>query len=119
MAIIPRPIRNRAARSASRARSTGWSSSANEVLIVDYKTNRSPPRTPEDVAPAYLYQLAAYRLAVAEIFPGKEVRAALLWTDGARLMEVSSAHLDTYASRLWQIDPAREAGPGVALQGID
>jgi ATP-dependent helicase/nuclease subunit A len=91
----------------------------NEVLIIDYKTNRSTPRTPEDVAPVYLYQLAAYRLAVAEIFPGKTVRAALLWTDGARLMEVSSAHLDTYASRLWLVDPARETGPGMSLQTID
>jgi ATP-dependent helicase/nuclease subunit A len=91
----------------------------NEVLIIDYKTNRSTPRTPEDVAPVYLYQLAAYRLAVAEIFPGKAVRAALLWTDGARLMEVSSEHLDTYASRLWLVDPARETGPRMSLQTID
>ena len=40
-----------------------------EVLIVDYKTNRPPPRRAEDVAEAYTLQLAAYRLAVRQIFP--------------------------------------------------
>ena len=42
-----------------------------EVLIVDYKTNRPPPTKVEDVAPAYLFQLAAYRLALSEIYPGR------------------------------------------------
>jgi ATP-dependent helicase/nuclease subunit A len=76
------------------------------VLIVDYKTNRFAPRDLAQVAPVYLYQLAAYRLAVAEIFKGKPVRAALLWTDGPRIMEVPSATLDSYATRLWDLDPA-------------
>ena len=36
-----------------------------EVLIVDYKTNRPPPTNVGQVAAAYLFQLAAYRLALA------------------------------------------------------
>ena len=64
------------------------------ILILDYKTNRPPPATEEEVAPAYISQLAAYRLALQRIFPGKAVRAALLWTDGPRLMEISSTLLD-------------------------
>ncbi|KWT70647.1 hypothetical protein APY04_0927 [Hyphomicrobium sulfonivorans] len=75
-----------------------------EVLIVDYKTNRPPPRTIETVAPAYLYQLAAYRLALQEIYPGRVVRAALLWTDGPRMMMLPDALLDDYTGRLWNID---------------
>ena len=66
----------------------------NAVLIVDYKTNRPPPDREEDVAPAYVAQLAAYRAGIREIFPEKEVRAALLWTDSARLMQISDASLD-------------------------
>ncbi len=77
------------------------------VLIVDYKTNRSPPSSPADVAETYLYQLAAYRLALAAIFPGKIVRAALLWTDGPLLMEIPSSKLDEFAERLWTLDPTR------------
>jgi ATP-dependent helicase/nuclease subunit A len=65
-----------------------------ELLILDYKTNRPPPSTESEVAQAYINQLAAYRLALCSLFPGKTVRAALLWTDGARLMEISSTSLD-------------------------
>ncbi|WP_423415397.1 double-strand break repair helicase AddA [Hyphomicrobium sp. B1] len=75
-----------------------------EVLIVDYKTNRPPPAEVHLVADAYLYQLAAYRLALHEIYPGKTVRAALLWTDGPRLMEIPADVLDAYTGRLWDLD---------------
>jgi ATP-dependent helicase/nuclease subunit A len=77
------------------------------VLIVDYKTNRAAPRTLEAVAPAYLYQLAAYRLAMREIVPGKPVRAALLWTHGPYLMEIPEESLDAYAQDLWRLDTTR------------
>lgn len=77
-----------------------------EVLIIDYKTNRPPPNRVEAVAPAYLYQLAAYVLALSEIYPGKKVRAALLWTDGPNLMEVPSPVIQTYIRQLWDLDPA-------------
>lgn len=77
---------------------------ASEVLIVDYKTNRPPPAEVHQVAAAYLYQLAAYRLSLAEIYPGKTIRTALLWTDGPRLMEIPSDVLDGYAARLWDLD---------------
>src|SRR5262245_21742556 len=71
------------------------------VLIVDYKTNRPPPRIVAEVAETYLLQLAAYRLGVAALFPGLEIRAALLWTDGARIMERPRLLLEEYAQRLW------------------
>ena len=65
-----------------------------EVLIVDYKTNRPPPKRAEDVSPAYLSQMAAYRALLAEIYPGRKIRAALLWTYEARLTELPEALLD-------------------------
>jgi ATP-dependent helicase/nuclease subunit A len=67
------------------------------VLIVDYKTLRPAPASEREVPPVYLDQLAAYRAAVETIYPGREVRAALLWTDGPRLMPISPA---TLADRL-------------------
>ncbi len=75
------------------------------VLIVDFKTNRPPPRDAEDVAEAYLLQLAAYRLAVQSIFPRCSIRCAILWTDGPRIMEIASATLDAQQARLWELDP--------------
>ncbi|MDB5406774.1 MAG: helicase, UvrD [Rhodospirillales bacterium] len=67
--------------------------SEDEVLIVDYKTLRPPPVDEAAVPPAYLRQLAAYRTAVARIYPGRDIRCALLWTDGPSLMAVSPALL--------------------------
>jgi ATP-dependent helicase/nuclease subunit A len=71
--------------------------SADCVMIVDYKTLRPPPQDEAAVAGAYLDQLAAYRAAVAAIYPGREVRCALLWTEGPRLMPVSGGLLDRHA----------------------
>jgi len=71
-----------------------------EVLIVDYKTNRPPPKTPEEVAPLYLRQLGAYRAALSRVFPGKRVRAALLWTDVPDLMTIPDKLLDEAAAIL-------------------
>lgn len=74
----------------------------NELLILDYKTNRPPPSRPEEVAPAYIAQLAAYRFALRRLFPRKAVRATLLWTDGPRLMEIPSTLLDDAECRMLQ-----------------
>ncbi len=82
-----------------------------EVLILDYKTNRPPPLHLESVAPAYLLQLAAYALALSEIYPGRRIRAALIWTDGPRLMEVPAATLQAFTRRLWDLDPASLDAP--------
>jgi ATP-dependent helicase/nuclease subunit A len=64
-----------------------------EVLIVDYKTLRPPPASEAEVPEAYLRQLALYAAAVAKIWPDRPVRAALLWTDGPRLMGIGPALL--------------------------
>jgi ATP-dependent helicase/nuclease subunit A len=76
------------------------------ILIVDYKTNRPPPTDPAHVAETYLLQLAGYRLAVGRIFSQTHVRAAILWTDGPRIMEIPAKMLDEAERRLWQLDPA-------------
>jgi ATP-dependent helicase/nuclease subunit A len=81
-----------------------------EVLIIDYKTNRPPPSEPAGVAAAYIYQLAAYRLALQRINPGRTVRAAILWTDGGRLMEIPEAMLSVHSSQLWQLAAGRLDG---------
>jgi ATP-dependent helicase/nuclease subunit A len=64
-----------------------------EVLIVDYKTNRPPPKDAKDVPRLYLAQMAAYQALLRSIHPGKPVRCLLLWTDGPNLMELEDAAL--------------------------
>ncbi len=58
------------------------------VWIVDYKTNRPPPRRVEEVPAVYRRQMAAYRGALEAVYPGRRVRCVLLWTDGPSLMEL-------------------------------
>jgi ATP-dependent helicase/nuclease subunit A len=65
-----------------------------EVLIVDYKTNHAPPQKPEDAPQNYVRQLALYRAVLRKLYPQRPVRAALLWTETADLMEISTPALD-------------------------
>ncbi len=73
---------------------------ADSVLIVDYKTNRQPPRSAEETPLAYLRQMALYREAMRAAFPGRQVKAALLWTETPDLVALPDALLDTALSGL-------------------
>ncbi len=70
------------------------------VLIVDFKTNRPPPSSPEQTPAIYLAQMALYRAALARIFPGKQIECALIWTDGPRLMKLPASLLDAELARI-------------------
>ena len=70
------------------------------VRILDFKTNRPPPERPEDVPRGYVRQMAAYRVLIAEVYPGREVECSLLWTDGPRLMTLGADALDAAANAL-------------------
>ena len=69
---------------------------AKRVLVLDYKTLRPPPAAEHEVSPIYLRQLAAYQAALARIYPEREIRCALLWTEGPRLMTISPEILAGY-----------------------
>jgi len=57
-----------------------------EIFIVDYKTNRPSPRSINDVPKMYLRQMSIYQQALSQMYPGKSIKSALLWTDGPHLM---------------------------------
>jgi ATP-dependent helicase/nuclease subunit A len=59
-----------------------------EVLVVDFKTNRPAPASIDAVPAAYRRQMATYRALLADLYPKRTIRAALVWTDGPRLMEL-------------------------------
>jgi ATP-dependent helicase/nuclease subunit A len=64
------------------------------VLVVDYKTNRPAPDRIEDADPAYVLQLAVYAAVLRRLYPDRPVEAALVWTDGPKLMPVPQALMD-------------------------
>jgi ATP-dependent helicase/nuclease subunit A len=63
------------------------------VLLLDYKTDRTPPATPAEVPRAYLRQMAAYQALLEAVWPNRPVRPALLWTEGPSLMALDDAAL--------------------------
>lgn len=70
------------------------------VLIVDYKTNRPPPAAPGEVPQVHIAQMALYRALLAPLYPGRPVRAALVYTERPTLVPVSPETMDAALARL-------------------
>jgi ATP-dependent helicase/nuclease subunit A len=64
------------------------------IFIADFKTNANPPQRIAEVPPGYVRQLALYRAVLAKLYPGKSIRAALVWTEAADIMELSADAMD-------------------------
>jgi ATP-dependent helicase/nuclease subunit A len=62
--------------------------SDDEILIIDYKSNRPPPTDVKDVPRIYFNQMKAYADLMRSIYPNRTIKTALIWTDGCRLMEL-------------------------------
>lgn len=58
------------------------------VRVVDFKTGRRVPLTLDEVPVFHLRQMAAYAEALAVIFPGRTIEAALLYTAAPRLFDL-------------------------------
>lgn len=76
-----------------------------EVLIADFKTGR-PVATEAEIPALYASQMALYRAAAMQIFPGKTVACALIWTEGPQLLPLRTAFLDSETLRIRaRLDP--------------
>jgi len=62
----------------------------NEVWIVDFKTNRPAAETKEDVQGVYIKQLSAYKSLLERIYPQKQVKTFILWTDTTHIMQIGA-----------------------------
>src|SRR5690606_17605786 len=69
---------------------------AEAVFVLDYKTHRPVPPGPDQVPRVYLAQMAAYRRALAAIYPDRTIRCCLVWTDGPSLMELPDDLLELH-----------------------
>ncbi|WP_082491087.1 double-strand break repair helicase AddA [Aureimonas sp. Leaf454] len=61
---------------------------ADAIRLVDFKTDRPGSTQLSDVPQAYVLQLALYRALLQPLYPGREIRAALLFTEGPHLIEL-------------------------------
>ena len=66
------------------------------VLVVDFKTNRRPPGRLEDTPVLYLRQMAAYRAVLRDIFPGRAIVCALVWTQASQVVILPDALLESH-----------------------
>jgi ATP-dependent helicase/nuclease subunit A len=83
------------------------------VTVVDFKTTRRPPASPDQIELATLRQMAAYVAALEAIYPGRTVRAGVLYTHAPVLFELSAADLGPHKSAL-----QRAAQQGLSLPDI-
>ncbi|MCP8883057.1 double-strand break repair helicase AddA [Devosia sp. XJ19-1] len=68
------------------------------VLVVDYKSDATVPQSAADVPRNYLTQLGLYALVAGQLFPGRPIRAAILWTALESLMNLPDGLLETARS---------------------
>lgn len=58
------------------------------VIIVDFKTNRPAARTRDEVLSDYVKQLEMYEKLVRQIYPSFKVEKYILWTNTLKLMKI-------------------------------
>lgn len=71
-----------------------------EVLIVDYKTNRVPPRDLDNVPPGYVAQIAVYSALIRQIYPNHKVTAGLLFTETPQMLNIPESVMEEALERL-------------------
>jgi ATP-dependent helicase/nuclease subunit A len=70
------------------------------VTVVDFKTTRRPPTGAAAIPLATLRQMAAYVAALEVIYPGREVRAGVLYTHAPMLFDLPPATLAAHKNAL-------------------
>ena len=81
----------------------------NSALIVDFKSNRVVPDSPQACPDGILMQMGAYAAAVAQIYPDKAIELAVLWTRTGHLMPLTHEIVTQALSRTQYLDDAHGA----------
>lgn len=60
-----------------------------EIIIVDYKTNRHVPSIEDEVPEGLMRQMGAYASAITQMYPLQRVRPYILWTSTSELLPLT------------------------------
>lgn len=63
------------------------------VVLLDYKTNRVPPREAAEISYAHRAQLAIYREILRPLYPAKRFDCVLVYTETAQIFTLDEATL--------------------------
>ncbi|MDX3809471.1 MAG: PD-(D/E)XK nuclease family protein, partial [Bosea sp. (in: a-proteobacteria)] len=83
---------------------------ADSVIIADFKTAARPPAGVDAIPVATIAQLAAYAALLSEIYPGRTMRALLVYTANLACFEIGPERLATALAAL--ADGASGGGTG-------
>ena len=70
------------------------------ITVIDFKTTRRPPASAEAIPLSTLRQMAAYVAALEAIYPGREVRAGVLYTHAPALFDLPDETLGLHKNAL-------------------
>lgn len=70
------------------------------VEIVDFKTNRVPPASAEAIPFEHRAQLAIYRAILGPLYPGREIRCGLIYTEAAKTYWLEAGVLEASLAEL-------------------
>jgi ATP-dependent helicase/nuclease subunit A len=73
---------------------------ADAVTVVDFKTARRPPASQDAIPDGIVRQMAAYVAALEVIYPGRSVRAAVLYTQTPQLFALPESLLAPHKAAL-------------------
>ena len=73
---------------------------AEAVTVLDFKTARRPPESLQEIPDGIVRQMAAYVAALEVIYPGRTVRAAVLYTQTPQLFALPDALLVPHKAAL-------------------
>jgi ATP-dependent helicase/nuclease subunit A len=62
-----------------------------EIRIIDFKSSEKVPAEASEIPPSYINQIKDYGKIMAGLYPHFQIRLFLLWTEGPKLMEISSS----------------------------
>lgn len=83
------------------------------ITVVDFKTTRRPPVSAAAIPVATLRQMAAYVAALEAIYPGREVRAGVLYTHAPALFDIAPEMLAHHKAGL---DTAQQTYVPLAIE---
>jgi len=70
------------------------------IRFIDFKTTRRPPADLAGIPRATMRQMAAYALALEAVYPAREIRAGLLYTQTPQLLALPGDILSRYKQEL-------------------
>ena len=70
------------------------------ITAIDFKTNRLVPERSKDVPEGILRQMGAYREALVQIYPDRQIRLAILWTETGLLMALDDRDVSEALARV-------------------